>query len=96
MTETPIDYETAFAELNKLNYLFGNHAAYTIPRLNPVEFETTHDDGSLIVVRGLRSGIYYGSSRVRTTDQYGNDDYHYTALVRVTPEKRTVTDWVRP
>jgi hypothetical protein len=96
MTESqPIDFETAFAELSKLNYLIGGHTAYALPRLNPAEFQTTVDEGDVVVIRGLRTGLHYGSTRVRRTHPNGNYTYQYTPFFRVKQESRTVIDWVR-
>jgi hypothetical protein len=95
MTEPRIDYETAFAELNTLNHLFASHASYTLPRLNPAEFEVTANETNTVIVRGLRSGLYFGSARTRQGLQNGNYTYHYEPFFHVKPEKRTVTDWVK-
>jgi hypothetical protein len=95
MTEIPIDFETAFSEVNTLNRLFADYTAYTIPRLNPAEFETTDEDATTVVIRGRRTGLYYGSSRTRRTEPNGNYTYRYTPFVRVRPEERKVIDWVR-
>lgn len=95
MTETPIDYETAFADLNTLHYLFTDYTAYTIPRLNPAQFQTVVDDSTVVVVRSLRTGLHYGCSRTRRTELNGNYTYRYSPFLHVLPKERTVIDWVK-